>query len=254
MVDADTVCVSVQAGCNIGCLFCLTGLDRSAGNLTAEEITEQVRSVTKFRRAGYRLGVAFQGMGEPLLNYKAVCASIEQILEDDLGETFRISTIGFPDRIERLWREIPFVKLQISLHTAIQAQRQQLIVGSAGVQLSDLVKAAARHAEETGLATVLNYVLLDGVNDTAQHRQAIVDLIGERQDLFRLKIARFNTHPRLTFRPASWDAHRMFIDDLRHSGIDAFGFVSMGLDVGGGCGHFNPKAAHSSLLPECVDS
>lgn len=252
MDDADTVCVSVQAGCNIGCLFCLTGEDRSTGNLSAEEITDQVRSVKQFRRAGYRLGVAFQGMGEPLLNYRAVRASIEQILQDDLGETFRISTIGFPARIDRLRREMPFVKLQISLHTAIQAQRQELIAGSAGIRLPDLVDAAARYAEETGLATVLNYVLLEGVNDTAQHRHAIVDLLGERRHLFRVKIAEFNAHPRLTFTPASPDAHRIFMDDLRGSGIDAFGFVSMGTDVGGGCGHFNPKTALSCFPSEGV--
>lgn len=245
MDDADTVCVSVQAGCNIGCLFCLTGTDRSTGNLTAQEITDQVRSVTPFRREGYRLGVAFQGMGEPLLNYGSVRDSIEHILQEDLGQTFRISTIGFPARIDRLRREMPFVKLQISLHTAIQAQRQELIAGSAGVRLPDLIEATARHAEVTGLAAVLNYVLLEGVNDTAQHRHAIIELIGERQDLFRVKVAEFNPHPRLTFSPASRRTQKVFIEDLRSAGIDAFGFVSMGMDVGGGCGHFNPKTAPS---------
>lgn len=242
MADADTVCVSVQAGCNIGCRFCLTGTSRSTGNLTVPDIVGQVEAVQQFRRPRTRMGVAFQGMGEPLLNYRSVVRSVAVLLESGLGDTFRVSTIGLPRRIDELGRDLPFVKLQISLHSAIESQRRDLVPGSAGSPLPEVIAAGARHAALTDLPTVLNYVLLRGVNDSAEHVAAIERLLRGLNDRFRLKVSSYNPHPRLPFTPASDEARSAFVADLAAEGVDAFTFDSMGTEIGSGCGHFNPGA------------
>src|SRR6266436_4012551 len=150
--DRVTVCISSQAGCGMGCVFCATGQAGLNGQLTAGEIVEQViraRRRAKPRRLG---NVVFMGMGEPLANYAAVWAAIER-LHDDVGMSARritVSTVGLVPGIRRLAGERLPVNLAVSLHAANDTLRDRLVPVNRRYPLAELEAACREYAEATG--------------------------------------------------------------------------------------------------------
>lgn len=173
----NTVCVSSQVGCAIGCLFCATGQLGLRRNLTAAEIVDQVRiagqiwSVTDW---GSPTNVVFMGMGEPLHNYEAVVESIR--LLQDWGLSPRhvvVSTSGLVPEIDRLAAEKLPIRLAISLHAADDPLRDQLVPLNRRYPLAQLKEAALRFSATTGRRVSLEYVLIAGVNDRPQDALAL---------------------------------------------------------------------------------
>jgi 23S rRNA (adenine2503-C2)-methyltransferase len=165
----NTVCVSSQIGCAIGCLFCATGQLGLRRNLTAAEIVDQVRTAGRIwfeAGQGTPSNVVFMGMGEPLHNYLPVVDSLH--LLRDWGISPRrivVSTSGLVPEIDKLAGEKLPVRLAISLHAANDQLRDRLVPLNRRYPLAELMAAASRFSGSTGRRVTLEYVLIAGVND-----------------------------------------------------------------------------------------
>ena len=176
-----TICISSQAGCAVGCPFCATGQAGFARQLTAGEIVDQVlhwhRAPWQALGADWRPGVktghyniVFMGMGEPLNNTDRVFDAV-RLLNDPgrLGVGARhitVSTSGVVPGIDRMIEELPQVNLAISLHAADDALRNELVPLNRKWPIDELVTAGRRFADATGRRVSLEYVMIDGMNDS----------------------------------------------------------------------------------------
>lgn len=173
----NTVCVSSQVGCAIGCIFCATGQLGLRRNLTSAEIVDQVRLASRIWAAaayGLPTNVVFMGMGEPMHNYAAVVDSIR--LLQDWGIAPRrvvVSTSGLVPEIDRLAQENLPVRLAISLHAASDTLRDRLVPLNRRYPLAELLAAAERFSTATGRRVSLEYVLIAGVNDSPADASAL---------------------------------------------------------------------------------
>ena len=180
-----TVCVSSQVGCARACSFCATGTMGLRSQLSGAEILEQVwHARNEVTSLGYSVrNVVFMGMGEPLDNFDAVLASLRglthQSLFDLAAKHLTVSTVGAsPDRIRQLADTAPKVRLALSLHSATQDLREQLIPSATG--MTELCDALDYHARATRCGLMVEYLLIDGVNDGESDADALAAFCLER--------------------------------------------------------------------------
>jgi len=176
-----TICISSQAGCAVGCPFCATGQAGFGRQLSAGEIVDQVlhwhRSPWQALGADWRPGagtghynIVFMGMGEPLNNTDRVFEAVRLLNDHDrLGVGARhvtVSTSGVVAGIDRMIDELPQVNLAISLHAAEDGLRDELVPLNHKWPIAELIAAGRRFADRTGRRVSLEYVMIDGVNDS----------------------------------------------------------------------------------------
>ncbi len=179
----STVCVSTQAGCAMGCVFCATGQMGFERNLKAEEIVAQVLHVARVlrERGQHVTNVVFMGMGEPLANYAETIRAVRLLTHRKafgLGQRhITISTVGLIHAIDRLAGEGLQVGLAISLHAPTDALRQRLVPTASPTSVADLVSAARRFFKKTGRRVTFEYALIDGVNDSEETADELARLL-----------------------------------------------------------------------------
>jgi 23S rRNA (adenine2503-C2)-methyltransferase len=179
-----TACISTQAGCAMGCVFCATGQMGFTRHLTAGEIVAQVVHVARaLRRAGEpRLrNIVLMGMGEPLHNYDASLRAIG-IVRDSAGLSLRadritLSTVGVVPGIRRLAAENQPVSLAVSLHAATQEERAALVPAAKAWPLDELMDACAEYSRLTGRRIFYEWTLIAGRNDSPDHAHAVGRLL-----------------------------------------------------------------------------
>ncbi len=168
----STVCVSTQAGCAMGCVFCATGPMGFKRNLKAEEIVAQVIHFARMmrERGEHITNAVFMGMGEPLANYDETVRALRLLTDPRaFGLSQRgitISTVGVIRGIERLSDEGLQVGLAISLHAPNDALRQRLVPTATPHSVADLLSAAGRYFAKTGRRVTFEYALIEGENDS----------------------------------------------------------------------------------------
>jgi len=180
-----TACVSSQAGCAMGCVFCATGQMGYRRHLSSAEIVSQVTHVARALGASAeprRLrNVVFMGMGEPLHNYDAVMRAVGVLLDPSgLGlsaERVTISTVGVVPGIRRMADERSPVHLAVSLHAATQEGRLALIPAARRWPLDELMDACRHYCATLGRRIFFELTLIDGANDSADHAHAVGRLI-----------------------------------------------------------------------------
>jgi len=179
-----TVCVSSQSGCPLACTFCATGDMGLGRNLTSGEILEQVLVLARLLRdedSATVGNVVMMGMGEPFLNYDQVLTACRQINDPDgfgLGaRSIAISTAGWVPGIERLADEPLQVKLALSLHAPNDALRSELMPVTRRFPLEQLMQACAGYRERTRRRIFVEYLLLDGVNDSDELADELAGLL-----------------------------------------------------------------------------
>src|SRR5580698_7643487 len=166
-----SACVSSQAGCALACAFCATGRLGLARNLATWEIVEQVRHVRRTLAPGERVhDVVFQGMGEPLANVDRVIAAI-RVLSDPCAlaidaRAITVCTSGLPSGIRQLAREVPKVRLGVSIFSARAEVRRRLMPIAATHPLSEVIAAVEEHVHLSGIAPMWAVTPLEGINDT----------------------------------------------------------------------------------------
>jgi 23S rRNA (adenine2503-C2)-methyltransferase len=181
-----TACISSQVGCPVGCVFCATGSGGFERNLSAAEIVDQVRvACALLVEEGARLSnLVYMGMGEPLLNLQAVLDSIRILTSPhglDLGHrSLSISTVGIPTGIRRLARTEPQVNLALSLHASDDHTRERLIPATYRHPLGTILDAAWDHFATTRRKLLVEYVLLEGINDSTADARRLATLLRGR--------------------------------------------------------------------------
>lgn len=200
----STACVSSQLGCPVGCRFCASGLEGLQRNLTRGEILLQFLEVR--RRAaelGRRLSnVVMMGMGEPLLNYRAVLSALDTMNDARGGgigaRHLTVSTVGLPHGIDKLKAEGRQYTLAFSLHAPNDELRRELVPFTGAMSIDEMIATARSYLEDTGREVTFEYVLLDGVNAEPEHAKTLVRrLSGVRGTV---NLIPYNENPGLPFR------------------------------------------------------
>jgi len=233
-----SVCVSSQAGCGLGCVFCETGRLGLARNLEPWEIVDQVLAVKRDAPADRPItGVVFQGQGEPLANYDAVIRAAT-ILRDPSGlkirgEAITISTVGLLPAIERYTDEGHVFRLILSLTSAIDAKRRTLVPLAKTYSVAELARAMTAHAARHGGPVHLGWVAMSGVNVGPDEAEAIAEHFAGVP--VRVHLIDVNDHTG-RHRPPD-DAERgRFLDALRARGLAFVRRYSGGPDIRAACG------------------
>ena len=176
--DRRTLCLSSQAGCALGCSFCVTGYWGAGRDLTAGEIVGQWLAVRRsWREAPRRVNLVFMGMGEPLLNLAGLSGALEVLTEEISWRRITVSTAGVIPGIEELarWPERP--NLAISLHAPDDRRRDELMPINRSYPLADLLAALRRFPLDKGRRITFEYLLIRGVNDALADADALARLL-----------------------------------------------------------------------------
>lgn len=187
----ESFCISSQCGCGFGCKFCATGAIGHKRNMTADEITDQI---LYFYLAGHKMNsVSFMGMGEPFANpnlFDALKILTNPSLFGLSQRRITISTIGMIPGIKRLTRDFPQVNLAFSLHSPFEKQRSELMPINQTYPLHKVMDALDAHVANTKRRLFLAYIMLGGINDSAEHAKALAHLIlsGERCPIYIMLI------------------------------------------------------------------
>lgn len=241
----NTVCVSCQAGCPMGCAFCATGAGGFRRNLTADEIVEQVVAFARLLKPhAHVTNVVFMGMGEPFNNYDNVLRAI-RILNDPEGfnlgaRHMTVSTCGLVPGIERLAEEALQVNLAISLHAPDDVTRDKIMPVNRAYPISALMAAVDAYAARTNRKVMFEYLLLDGVNDSLEQADRLADLLSRNRRLYQVNLIKY--HATGKFEPTDQQRREAFMQHLRDRGILVTFRVTFGEDIDAACGQLAGKA------------
>ncbi|MGE4632529.1 MAG: 23S rRNA (adenine(2503)-C(2))-methyltransferase RlmN [Planctomycetota bacterium] len=239
--DRGTLCVSSQVGCAAGCTFCATGTMKLSRNLQPNEIIGQWLAIDKATVAEGLVGVTqvvFMGMGEPLHNYDAVSRTIEW-LSSPVAYQFSprritVSTVGIIPKIRQLVADHPQVRLAVSLHSAVESTRNEIVPINSRHGLDELRNLLAEIRDETRRIS-LEYVVLPGVNDSAEEAEALASFA--RRSGSHINLLPFHPFEGAPFQAATEDdvARFLALVEAKYDG-PVTARRSRGLDIDGACG------------------
>uniref|UniRef100_A0A7S3XS11 Radical SAM core domain-containing protein n=1 Tax=Heterosigma akashiwo TaxID=2829 RepID=A0A7S3XS11_HETAK len=241
-----TACISSQAGCAMGCVFCATGQMGLSRQLTAAEIVEQVyRYDRELRSKGERLSnIVFMGMGEPLNNYKNVMKAV-RFINQDIGIGARhitISTVGLVPRIHKLAEEDVQIKLAISLHAANDEDRSALLPVNRRYNLNQLMDACENYIKITNRRITFEYALIAGENDTPQVAHELGRLLRRVKGFAHVNVIPLNPTAGFDGGPSQANAVNAFLEILNDKyKIPATPRVRRGIDIDAGCGQLKSE-------------
>lgn len=236
----NSICVSCQIGCPVGCAMCATGQRGFVRSLNVGEITAQVLHFARRLRVenAHLTNVVFMGMGEPMLNFDAVWTTILNLNDREglaLGaRRFTISTAGVVPGIERLARESLEVGLAVSLHSPDNAQRDGLVPVNRRYPLERLIPATRLYSERTGRRMTFEYALIKGVNDSDGHAERTAALL--RNQRCYVNLIPLNPTPGCDMQPSTPETVLRFQQILVKERIQTTVRLRRGVDIGAGCG------------------
>lgn len=232
--DRATVCLSVQSGCRMGCRFCMTARQGFQGNLTANEILNQFRSIPEHDSL---TNIVFMGMGEPLDNLEEVLRTLE-ILTSEWGygwspTRITVSTIGITGAIEEFLARSK-CHLAVSLHSPFDNERQSLMPAQKAHPVREILDTIRDFDFGRQRRVSFEYIVFRGLNDTPAHVRELARILNGIR--CRINLIRFHDIPGSEF--GSPDQHEMeaFRDSLNAKGITATIRASRGQDINAACG------------------
>ncbi len=237
--ERATICVSSQVGCAVDCQFCLTALLGIKRNLTAGEIVGQVCAVLNDQSVSlplHRINLVFMGMGEPFLNYGNFMKAVHLLVEG-VGVTesrMTVSTAGIVPAIYDFGLEPVRPKIAISLNASNDELRTRLMPINRKWNLEKLMAAAREFPLRNREKLTFEYVLLDGVNDSAENAREVVELV--RGLRAKLNLIALNPGPGIDFRTPAPERVLEFQNILRAAGVPAFVRRPRGRDIYAACG------------------
>ena len=241
----QTVCVSSQVGCAVGCSFCASGLGGLERSLGAGEIVEQVMWVRDGLAEGERLShVVVMGMGEPLANYDNTLRAV-RIINADWGlrigaRHITISTIGLPKEIRRLAAEPMQFTLAVSVHAGDDELRGKLIPWAQKISLAEIFAAINYYYSHTRREVTLEYVLLAGVNSSLADADKLVRWA--RRSRCNVNLINYNAVVETGFAPATPATVKAFMQRLVDRGVNVHLRTSGGGDIDAACGQLRRRA------------
>ena len=241
-----TACVSSQVGCSLNCNFCATARLKRMRNLEPGEIYDQVLAIDSESRLYYNRplsNIVFMGMGEPLMNYNNVIKAIDRITSDEgLGmspKRITVSTSGIPKMIMKMADDGVKFKLAVSLHSAIENVRNQIMPFSTNFPLTELRESLEYWYQKTKSKVTYEYVVWNGINDTKEAVDALVKFC--KYVPCKVNIIEYNPIDDGMFQHASDVAIDLYIQELTKHNIVAKVRKSRGKDIDAACGQLANK-------------
>lgn len=251
--ERRTLCISTQAGCAMGCVFCATGQMGFRRNLSSGEIVEQVLFYAReLRMVGDQVtNVVIMGMGEPFHNYEATMQAIDR-LNDPAGfnfgaRRFTISTVGLVPAIRRFAGENRQVNLAISLHAADDALRSSLLPVNRKYPLAELIQACQEYVQTTHRRITFEWALIQGVTDTIEQAGKLAKLLqvfrSSGSMLCHVNIIPLNPTRQYSGQATTHAQALLFQAELEKNGIPCTIRIRRGIDIQAGCGQLAAQAS-----------
>lgn len=235
-----TLCISTQAGCAMGCVFCATGQMGFRRNLTSGEIIEQVLYYARMlaERDEQVTNVVVMGMGEPFHNYANTMAAIDRLNHPEgfnLGaRRFTISTVGLVPAIRRFTEEHRQVNLAVSLHAADDHLRSSMMPVNRKYKISEVIQACRDYVDQTHRRVTFEWALIQGVNDTTEQAQKLASLLDGL--LCHVNVIPLNPTEGFSGQATTHERALAFQAELQQYGIPCTIRIRRGIDIHAGCG------------------
>lgn len=236
----NSVCISTQVGCPMGCVFCATGQMGFIRSLSSGEILAQVLHFMRQLQAENQklTNIVYMGMGEPFLNYEATMDSVRRLM-DQQGLNFgarriTISTVGIIPKIEQFTEENLQVNLAVSLHAADDSLRSQLVPANRMFPIKKLIPVCKAYTEKTHRRISFEYALIDGVNDSREAALALAGLL--KGMLCHVNLIALNPSKKYSLQGSPKAKVHAFSATLEEQGIPVTIRLRRGVEIQAGCG------------------
>ena len=238
--ERATLCVSSQAGCKMGCKFCMTGRQGFHGNLTPAQIINQIMAIPQSREL---TNIVFMGMGEPLDNLDNVMTALE-VLTANWGfawspKRITVSTVGKLKDLKTLLEQTK-VHVALSLHLPFSDERRGMMPVEAAWPVKDVIALLREHDFAHQRRLTVEYIVWKGINDDLRHADALAKLL--RGTDARVNLIRYHALPDSPLRSANEATMTTFRDRLNNLGITATIRASRGEDIQAACGMLAGKS------------
>ncbi len=242
----NTVCVSVQVGCKLGCKFCATGKLGFFRDLTNEEITDQVLYFNcKLKKENKKItNIVFMGMGEPFLNYDNTIEAIKTLNNKNtfnLGARhITVSTSGIIEGIEKFTKEPMQVNLAISLHAPTQEIREKIMPIAKKYSLDNLMQAVKNYIKTTNRRVSYEYIMLKDINDSIENAKQLGHLV--KNQLCHINLIPYNDTATKEMKKSNKEKIKKFKETLEKMKIPVTIRTSLGQDIDAACGQLANKS------------
>lgn len=250
----NSVCISSQVGCRMGCKFCASTLDGLVRNLTTAEMLDQVYSIQRI--LGERVSnIVVMGSGEPLDNYDNIVKFV-RIISSDMGlnisqRNITVSTCGIVPNIKKLADEGLNITLALSLHAPNDEIRKTIMPVANKYALKDIIAACDYYFKKTGRRVSYEYSLVAGVNDNTKEAKSLVRLVNDRN--IHINLIPVNPIKERDFKQSDKLKIKAFRDFLEKKGVNATIRREMGRDIDGACGQLRRRFIESSNKSESLE-
>ena len=240
----NTVCISSEVGCPMGCKFCASTIGGLIRNLEPSEMLDEV--LYSERESGSKISnIVLMGIGEPLDNFDNVMRFLALVNHPD-GENIgmrhiSLSTCGLIERFDDLAARDLQLTLSVSLHAPDDATRSKIMPANHGRGVAALIDACARYYEATGRRISFEYAMIDGVNDTPEHARLLAK--HARRVCAHVNLIPLNHVEERAFRPSTPEHLKAFIRILEQAGVNVTVRRKLGSDVDASCGQLRKKVA-----------
>lgn len=247
----NTICVSSQAGCAMGCRFCASTIDGFSRNLTPSEIIDQIMKTEE--DTGEKISnIVMMGIGEPLANFENVIKFLENVnAEDGLNIGYRhisLSTCGLADKIRDLADiNIP-ITLSVSLHSPFNEKRSDLMPVNKKFPIPELISAMRYYLEKTGRRISIEYAMIEGENDTKECANELVRLFSDM--LCHVNLIPVNKVKERDYKKTSADKIEAFKNKLCRMGLNTTVRRSLGSDINAACGQLRKNRMNNENLSD----
>ena len=241
----NSLCISTQVGCAMGCRFCASTLGGKVRNLKAWEMLDEYIVITK--DTGKPINhIVLMGIGEPFDNYDEVTGFLDRIHDKDgIGLSLRnvtVSTCGIIPKIRRFGKEYPQVNLAISLHACDQQERESLMPVAKAYPMDELLAACRAHGEETGRRVTFEYTLIAGKKDSREGAAALAKLL--QGMLCHVNLIPLNPVEETGLQSADRKTAEAFRDYLEDHGVPATLRRRLGADIDAACGQLRKNSSN----------
>lgn len=244
--------ISSQIGCFFGCSFCATGKMGFLRNLTTDELLAQIRETHALAMDQWNhplTHIYFNGMGEPLHNYRAVSNALSLMKEEKFPapphSNIIVSTVGLHRQIRMLAREHPDVQLSVSIHSADQKIRWNIMPVSARLGLPEIQKALLYHHHQTGNPVTIQYLLLRDINDRIDDAEKLAAYLKGLKAKITLIV--HNYVEKSEYRPPEKEKMEKFQNIIEASGFETDIRWCYGSDINAGCGQLNRPSSEERI-------
>ncbi len=247
----NTICVSSQAGCAMGCRFCASTIDGFSRNLTPSEIIDQIMKTEE--DTGEKISnIVMMGIGEPLANFENVVKFLENVNhEDGLNIGYRhisLSTCGLADKIRDLADINLPITLSVSLHSPFNEKRSALMPVNKKFPIPELISAMRYYLEKTGRRISIEYAMIEGENDTKECANELVRLFSDM--LCHVNLIPVNKVKERDYKKTSADKIEAFKNKLCRMGLNTTVRRSLGSDINAACGQLRKNRMNNENLSD----